>query len=212
MIARSVNSYIATASAVTGLVLTLALLFLIEALSAIHVGDDDLDQAITIDLATWQAPTAPPAAPPAKTLPLPLRKKLPDNINQSLAEKTISDPLAQPATEQAMTPVTDTQTGEVDMPVPVPLFKLTETPRFLHQQQPVYPEAMRALGKTGEVVLSVLIDKTGKVRDIKVLSADDDAFTQAAIAAVLASSFIPAKIDGNPVAVKLKLPIMFKLI
>ena len=97
------------------------------------------------------------------------------------------------------------------MPVPVPLFKLTETPRFLHQQQPVYPEAMRALGKTGEVVLSVLIDKTGKVRDIKVLSADDDAFTQAAIAAVLASSFIPAKIDGNPVAVKLKLPITFKL-
>ena len=211
MIARSVNSYIATASAVTGLVLTLALLFLIEALSAIHVVDDDLDQAITIDLATWQAPTAPPAAPPAKTLPLPLRKKLPDNINQSLAEKTISDPLAQPATEQAMTPVTDAQTSESDMPVPVPLFKLTETPRFLHQQQPVYPEAMRALGKTGEVVLSVLLDKTGKVRDIKVLSADDDAFTQAAIAAVLASSFIPAKIDGNPVAVKLKLPITFKL-
>ena len=69
----------------------------------------------------------------------------------------------------------------------------------------MYPEALRALGKTGQVVLSVLIDKFGKVRNIAVVASDDEAFTQAAIAAVQASSFMPAKIDGDSVAVKLKL-------
>jgi len=97
------------------------------------------------------------------------------------------------------------------LPDAVPFFKLTESPQFLHRETPVYPESMRASGRRGVVILSVFIDKTGKVRKVTVLESGGEQFDIAAIHGMQASSFIPAKIDGKAVAVILKMPVEFRL-
>ena len=219
MTSATLNPITAGLSGLVGLSATLALLLMIDMLTAIHSANDDLDQAIVIDLTTWQ--------PQADTrTPLPVEKQqpefkktpksLPKEINDELAEKTrVTDspmPTLKPDAPARANDETAENLDDTALPVPVPLFKLTETPRFLHQQTPEYPEALRTLGKTGHVTLSVLIDKSGRVRNITVLESDADAFSEAAIKAIMASSFIPAKIDGEPVAVKLKLPVTFKLL
>ena len=215
----TINPIEAGLSGLVGLGATLALLLMIDVLTAIHSANDNLDQAMVIDLTTWQPqadsrmllPVAKQQQPEFKKIP----KPLPKEINDELAEKTrVVDspmPMLKPVTPVHANNETAENPNDAELPIPVPLFKLTETPRFLHQQTPEYPETLRTLGKTGQVILSVLIDKSGRVRNITVLASDADAFSEAAIKAIMASSFIPAKIDGNPVAVKLKLPITFKL-
>ncbi len=98
------------------------------------------------------------------------------------------------------------------LPDPVPFFKITQSPQFLHREIPEYPENMRATGRKGIVILSVLIDKLGKVRKVTVLESGGEHFDKAAIKGMNASSFIPAKIDGKSVAVLLRMPVEFRLL
>lgn len=97
------------------------------------------------------------------------------------------------------------------MPIPVPIFQLTETPRFIHKAKPIYPENMKAIGKSGLVKLTALIDKTGRVRKITIIKSAGVYFDQAAIEAIRRSIFLPAKINGQPVAVLLNVPVSFRL-
>ena len=98
------------------------------------------------------------------------------------------------------------------MPVPVPIFKLTEAPQFLHRENLVYPENMRSSGITGVVKLAVLIGKEGNVYRVKVLKSAGDEFDEAAKIALLASTFIPAKMGNKNVAVELRMPVKFRLL
>jgi len=82
----------------------------------------------------------------------------------------------------------------------------------LHREIPEYPENMRATGRKGVVILSVLIDKSGKVRKITVLESAGEHFDKVAIKGMESSSFIPAKIDGESVAVLLRMPVEFRLL
>lgn len=110
-------------------------------------------------------------------------------------------------------PVDKTDDADSDsLPEPVPIFRLTDVPRFLHRETPVYPEAMRATGSSGVVELAVLIDKFGNVRQVTVLKSAGELFDQAAIAAVRASTFIAARVDDQPVAAILKMPVKFRLL
>ncbi len=99
-----------------------------------------------------------------------------------------------------------------DVPIPAPVFKLTEVPRFLHKEPLVYPEAMRSLGNAGIVELSVLIDKYGTVRKVTIVDSGGVEFDKQAKIALLASTFIAAKIKDKPVAAILKLSVKFNLI
>jgi len=99
-----------------------------------------------------------------------------------------------------------------DLPTPVPIFKLTEAPRFLHKEPLEYPESMRTLGNTGIVKLSILIDKYGVVREVTIVESAGDEFDDQAKKAILASTFFAAKIKDEPVASILKLSVKFNLI
>ncbi len=94
---------------------------------------------------------------------------------------------------------------------PVPFYKLTAAPRFIHKQQPVYPGSLREQGREATVKLEVYVDAGGKVRDIKLLQSAGSGFDQAAIAAIRASTFAPGNINGKPVPVLMRMPIRFKL-
>ncbi len=94
---------------------------------------------------------------------------------------------------------------------PVPLYKLTLTPRFAHKVLPRYPRAAREQGIQGTVLLQALIDAAGKVREVKVLRSPHATLAAAAEAALRASRLEPGMVGQRPVPVKLKIPYHFLL-
>lgn len=70
---------------------------------------------------------------------------------------------------------------------------------------------MRSLAREGLVELDVLIDATGQVREVTIISSTGPEFSQAAEAAIRASTFAPGEVDGKAVTTVLRLPISFRL-
>lgn len=84
-----------------------------------------------------------------------------------------------------------------------------EPPVPVRTVAPDYPAEMKASGTSGIVVLTCEIDEKGAVTDTKVAKTTNEAFNQAAIAAVGKWKFRPAQKDGKPVATHISLPIKF---
>jgi TonB family protein len=75
-----------------------------------------------------------------------------------------------------------------------------------------YPRLAREAGKDGRVVLSVLIDAAGKVRDARLLQGAYEALNEVALRKVRQAVFSPAfDKDGNPASCLVTLPIRFEL-
>jgi protein TonB len=90
-------------------------------------------------------------------------------------------------------------------------FGAMNAPSFIHRAMPVYPPLARRRGKEGRVVLTLLIDQTGKVQKIDVTEPAGYGLTEAAIEAVRNSTFAPARVNGEKVVSRTVLPIRFKL-
>jgi TonB family protein len=88
--------------------------------------------------------------------------------------------------------------------VTVPLFELSTMPEFRQRVTPDYPAALKKKDIAGEVVLSVVIDASGRVVEVKVVRSTHELFTKAAVMAVKKSLFIPATRNGSPVATTLE--------
>jgi protein TonB len=84
-------------------------------------------------------------------------------------------------------------------------------PFFLKMVSPEYPRLARRLGKEGKVILRLFIAENGQLISIELIERAGYGFDEAAIEALKASSFLPAKINGHPVACKALLPVRFKL-
>jgi len=75
-----------------------------------------------------------------------------------------------------------------------------------------YPRMARESGKDGRVVLSVLIDETGRVRDARLLEGGYEALNEVALRKVRQAVFSPAHDEqGRAVACQVTLPIRFEL-
>ena len=88
-----------------------------------------------------------------------------------------------------------------------------KAPVAIKRIEPKYPEKARLLRISGIVILECTIDKSGVVRDgrvLKGLAAPTMAY--AALEAVRRWQFQPATVDGEPVKVFLNLTINFKLV
>jgi len=90
-------------------------------------------------------------------------------------------------------------------------FGMTGAPAFIRQVKPAYPPLARRLGKEGRVVLRLLIDQYGRLRDIEVIEAAGFGFLEAAVAAARQSTYAPARRNGVTVAAKAILPVRFHL-
>jgi protein TonB len=90
-------------------------------------------------------------------------------------------------------------------------FGSTDGPSFLKMIKPEYPRLARRLGKEGKVVLRLLIDEHGRLVNVEIVEKAGYGFDEAAIEAVKASSFQPAKLNGISVACKALLPVRFRL-
>jgi TonB family protein len=85
-------------------------------------------------------------------------------------------------------------------------------PAFRTKIEPKHPRAARLAQKEGKVVLEATIDLDGKAKDI-VIKADTVGFgcARAAIDALEASLFSPAKRGGENVSIRIAIPYQFKL-
>ena len=85
---------------------------------------------------------------------------------------------------------------------PVPIFKV----------EPEYSEEARKAKFQGTVLLSIVVDETGKTRDIKVLRSLGLGLDEKAIEAVMKWRFRPAYREGKPVAVAANVEVNFRLL
>ena len=93
-----------------------------------------------------------------------------------------------------------------------PLLEVTTPLLWLKKIEPEYPNEAKRAGKEGKVVLEATIDVDGKAKDI-VVKEDTVGFgcARAAIQALKASHFIPAKRGEETVAQRITVPYTFKI-
>jgi len=82
------------------------------------------------------------------------------------------------------------------------LNRVSELPRAILQVDPVYPARLREQGISGQVKLEWVIDAQGRVRKAEVKSSSHAAFEEPALESVKKSRWMPAKLNGVPVAVR----------
>ncbi len=83
-------------------------------------------------------------------------------------------------------------------------------PSFLKTIKPEYPRLARRLGREGKVVLRLFINEHGRLVSVEIVEKAGHGFDEAAIDAVKASTFRPAKLNGHSVACRAVLPVRFK--
>lgn len=91
-------------------------------------------------------------------------------------------------------------TGDVDvLPVPV------------KQVSPVFPPMQRRNGRVGEVRLRFVVNTEGRTEHIRVVSSPHPDFEEAAVKAFSQWIFKPGLRDGQPVNVRMEIPIIFTM-
>lgn len=96
------------------------------------------------------------------------------------------------------------------LPTPTEEYLVSQMPRVLSEVRPLYPQAAKDNKKEGSVILNVLIDEKGIVRQVEVIESEE-IFKKEALLAMKRFKFSPALVNGKPVAVKIRYVINFKL-
>ena len=95
-------------------------------------------------------------------------------------------------------------------PAPDDIVVVEKEPLLITMQPPAYPEIAREAGVEGTVLVRVLVDTQGTVRD-RILLQSVLGLDEAALAAAATAVFRPALQQDKPVAVWVVLPIEFRL-
>jgi TonB family protein len=74
-----------------------------------------------------------------------------------------------------------------------------------------YPAELRATGVTGEVQVAFVVTAEGETRDVRVVSASNEAFGEPALAAVRAMRFTPGELAGRAATARVQIPVSFTL-
>jgi TonB family protein len=93
-----------------------------------------------------------------------------------------------------------------DVP-PAPV--MTRAPQLLKPAEPIYPPEALAAGLSADVTMDVDLDASGQVTNVAVTGGGGHGFDEAATAAVRASTFSAAEIDGRPAPVRFSYTLHF---
>lgn len=96
------------------------------------------------------------------------------------------------------------------LPVPTEEYLVSEMPVVSVEVRPLYPQEAKDKKMEGVVVLDVLIDDQGVVRQVGVIEGPE-IFRNEAMLAMRRFRFRSAKVDGKPVAVRIRYTLNFKL-
>lgn len=128
-----------------------------------------------------------------------------DNSNAESVETKRGNTLAKEADNLVLN-----NTDAEALPVPTEEYLVSQMPVVMTEVRPVYPKQAKDNQLEGRVVLNVLIDQKGKVREVFVLEGPE-IFRLSAIEAMKKFIFSPAQVDGKPVAVRIRYSLNFKL-
>jgi len=149
-------------------------------------------------------PNEPPAA----------RKVFGLNKNSITAEDSANAGAAVKTGNTLATEVDQTEMRPEDegaLPTPVDEFMVTQMPRLKSEMRIPYPDDARKRGIEGPVVLEILIDAQGKVREARLIESPDSSLGAAALEAIRQFEFVPAKVSNNAVAVRIRYSYRFLL-
>jgi periplasmic protein TonB len=152
-----------------------------------------------------------------KNRPSPFKEKLKSAIKKRVAKpkeqaaEPLSQALAMPSPQpEAVTGTTadsDSQTSEAGMLEPIRAIA-----DYLHNPKPHYPGIARNRGWEGLVQLRVYVTAEGLCGNIELYQGSGhEELDEAAMAAVSAWQFVPAKLDDAPIAGWVIVPIEFNL-
>lgn len=97
------------------------------------------------------------------------------------------------------------------LPSPTDEFLVSSMPVLKSEIRIPYPVEAREAGIQGPVVMELLIDSEGTVRKVELISGPGYGLNEAALKAIQSFVFIPAKVEGTPVAVKIRYTYRFVL-
>jgi protein TonB len=95
--------------------------------------------------------------------------------------------------------------------VPIPVTGDVKAPVVIHRVSPLYPRLALSAHMNGTVVVECIIDKTGRIRDARVLTSSSPMFNQSAIDAVEQWQFAPGTLYGNKIDTIFDLTVTFKV-
>jgi TonB family protein len=95
--------------------------------------------------------------------------------------------------------------------VPLPVGGEVKAPVVIQRVNPLYPRTALAMHLNGNVVVECIIDKTGHVRDARVVSSSSPLFNQSAIDAVLQWQFTPGTLHGRSIDTIFDLNVTFRV-
>jgi TonB family protein len=95
--------------------------------------------------------------------------------------------------------------------VPLRIIGDVKAPVVIHRVTPLYPKSAIAIHLNGSAIVECIIDKTGHVRDAKMLRSSSPLFNQAAIDAVLQWQFVPGSLHGTAVDTIFDLTVTFQV-
>lgn len=97
------------------------------------------------------------------------------------------------------------------LPIPADDYLVSSMPQLLTEMRIPYPEEAKKAGIEGPVVMDLLIDDQGSVRQVNLIKGPGFGLNEAALAAIKNFKFRPARIQDQPVAVKIKYTYRFIL-
>jgi len=106
-------------------------------------------------------------------------------------------------------PQTDSSVAGATAPV---FARDTSMPALIRKVEPAYSEEARKAKWQGTVVLSVVVDESGRTQDIRVTKSLGLGLDEEAIRAVSQWTFLPGMKDGKPVPVATAIEVEFKLL
>ena len=135
-----------------------------------------------------------------------IKSVIPD-IDPHKSANSIFDKIAQPTVPQESPELNPVE------PSPIEPKEVIRRPRFLPNQEvkPKYPDLARRAQKEGVVVVQTTIDVDGIAKDINVIEGIGFGCDKAAIEALKASRFAPAKQGEKIIALRIQIPYRFEL-
>jgi periplasmic protein TonB len=173
------------------------------------------EPVVIIDVAE-PIPGGPPPAPPMPpvvaavlpTLDADADTTLIEEIPSAMPSPSFGEPGPGPVGSPGKGPAGAATEGVI--PPPHEWVVHDELPEVVRRVIPVFPDAMRQAGMEGQVRVRIFVGTDGKVRRAEV-EGKPTVFDDAALNAVRQWVFTPAKSNGQPVGVWMRIPIVFRL-
>lgn len=201
-----------------------------KALPTLDLSSVDLSFAEQEDASAPVVPQAPSAALPEPPKPTALEPPPPRQAEMPLPPEPGGARFPEPQEERPQVKTEDARRETKDAPrepedarretqaaTPTPAVaprqaRVDAPPKPRRTIRPVYPKGARQRGEQGEVTVEIEVDAEGRVSAVKVVGSSGFAeLDDAAVRAVRAATFVPAKSGGRAVESSARLTLAFRL-